>query len=613
MEAEKNITATAGHPGAFFAEISLDCLVPNDYNARRFQENMTPQRQARFEELVASVTEKGILEPLLVRPLLVRSLNGDRFEVIAGERRYRAALLAAMALEIADAHYLVPCMVRNVNDDEAFDLMVIENLHREDLTPFETARAFQDYLKRHGNTPEAISDLAGRTGLPAHAIRRQVRLLDLPAEVLTAWRDGALSQSHVELFTRVGDSAQVVESLTLCLRLKLTTRELAERISAISPDIDKGFFDKAECQACGFNTSVQCGLFSDSAPGGKCGNASCFEDKQAAFLSENWSHSKAAEKFGTRGFRFGHRLAQEHREPITAHETAGRCLDCDQFVSVLRLTGAVVSGYDRTCVGPRTCFEELYRNTPPSPAASPEPKTAQEPAPAPEQKGPSKQDSPPAISKSAKPAASPATKKTATPAESGPVFSAPRGEKFREAFLKEAIPERIKGLTPTGPHSTRLWLLVLAIASPAVRSNLIAGLGLDRYIHVEDLVEKIFEVPLDQLGPELQGAVIAHLISSPVPTDVRAIVARQLEISLSHDWILGKDYLESLSKSEIVRVGEEAGVDIWSDDKLKAYKKDKYKGKALLSLKKEELIDLILNSGAELKGRVPAEVLGKAG
>jgi ParB family chromosome partitioning protein len=605
MEAEKCIAAAAEHPGAFFAEISLDRLAPNDYNARRFQENMTPQRQARFEELVASVRKKGILEPLLVR-----SLDGERFEVIAGERRYRAALLAAEAWETA-ADYLVPCMVRNVGDDEAFDLMVIENLHREDLTPFETARAFQDYLKRHGNTPEAVSDLAGRTGLPAHAIRRQVRLLDLPPEVLTSWRDGALSQSHVELFTRLADHAQALELLTLCLRLKLSTRELAERISAISPDIDKGFFDKAECLACGFNTSVQCGLFSDSAPGGKCGNATCFEDKQAAFLSENWLHSKAAEKFGTRGFRFGHRLAQEHREPITAPETAGRCLECDQFVSVLRLTGAVVSGYDRTCVGPRTCFEELYRNTPPSPAASPEPKTAPEPAP--EQKGHAKQDPAPATSKSAKPAASPATKKTTPPTESGPVFSAPRGEKFREAFLKEAIPERIKGLTPTGPHSTRLWLLVLAIASPAVRSNLIAGLGLDRYIHVEDLAEKIFEVPLEQLGPELQGAVISHLISSPVPADVRAIVARQLEISLSRDWILGKDYLESLSKGEIVRVGEEPGVDIWSDDKLKAYKKDKYKGKALLSLKKEELIDLILNSGVELKGRVPAEVLGKAG
>jgi ParB-like chromosome segregation protein Spo0J len=239
----------------FFRLMSLELLQPNAYNARRFKENMTPQRQARFWELVASVREKGILEPLLVR-----LVPGDEvmFEVIAGERRYRAAKHVSEELALSaeakrsgslpprPVDYMVPCMIHDLDDDAAFDLMLIENLQREDLSPAETAAAFKAYLDKHHNTPDAVAELSARTGIPPHAIRRQVRLLTLPETILAAWRDGSITQSHAELFTRLDDPTLALDLLAATLRSKLTVRELAERIGASATDLDKGFFDQAD-------------------------------------------------------------------------------------------------------------------------------------------------------------------------------------------------------------------------------------------------------------------------------------------------------------------------------------------------------------------------------
>lgn len=626
----KKAASAATSPGGFYAGMSLSLLAPNAYNARRFEENMTPQRQARFEELVASIREKGILEPLLVR-----MTSAAHFEIIAGERRYRAALRVAEELKIPAEQYEVPCMVREVDDDEAFDLMVIENLQREDLTPFETATAFRAYLEKHGRTPEAVGELSLRTGIPAHAIRRQVRLLDLPAEALAAWKEGSLTQSHADLLTRVGDGAQVVDLLAACLRNKLTVRELAERIGAAAQDLDKGFFDKAGCQSCEFNTSVQSGLFADLTPGGKCGSAACFEQKQAAFLESNWSQSKAAEKFGTRGFRFGHRLSQEHREPLSTQETAERCRACDAFVSLLRLTGAVVAGYERVCVGPAACFEELYRA--PVEELPAEPSTAGDcgharpecPAdgstcpdcldPGPQTEDPSTESTTStnsnlgdALKAARECKASGATPPATPPEETGPVFDARRGERFRKEFVKLQLPAAVASADHHPGHRLRLALIALAVSSSAAKTHLISSLGVSSNVKPDQLAKKIFEIPVEEMPEQLTAAAVAQVMNDfTLMPAVWELAAERFGIDFTHDWRLNEQYLQSLTKSEIVRIGEEPGVAIWKDEAVEAYRKKHHKGKALRALGKQELVDLVLKSGSDLAGRVPAEVLGR--
>jgi len=590
---------------ARFANIALKELTPNEYNARRFEENMTPQRRARFAELVESVRGKGVIEPLLVRPLA-----SGNFEVIAGERRYRAALQA----ELSE----VPCMVREVDDDAAFDLMVIENLQREDLSPLETAQAFKAYLGRYGSTPESVAEISARTGIPTHAIRRQVRMLELPAEVLTAWRDGALTQSHVEMFTRVADSAQILELLTACLRSKLTVRELGERIGAICPELERGFFDKADCQVCMHNTAVQSGLFADVTPGGKCSNSNCFEVKQSAFLEANWLQSKAHAQIGTRGFRFGHRLGNEHREPIIGKETAQRCLQCDLFVSVLRLTGAVVSGYERTCIGPRNCFEELYLAPQVSPTPEPEKVVASPPVENPVGK---KQETPEKVVQSPGKVSFPppvAKRQTAPPAKSkpvdtpdAPVFNAPRGEKYRQSFLKERLEKAVKQATFDDTRITGLALLALASVSLPARKVVDSLLDLGNNSDTGVVASRIFDDMLaEEIDSALRQAALAQLMEgNGVSADVRRLAAGFFGVRVS-DWAFTAEYLQELSKSEIVRIGEEPDINIWSDKKVVAYWEQHHKGKALHSLPKEALIDAIMKSGADLAGRVPAEVLG---
>ncbi|HBG07693.1 MAG: hypothetical protein A2075_09220 [Geobacteraceae bacterium GWC2_58_44] len=596
----KNTNNQQGAPEVRFEQLPLNQLSLNDYNARHFEENMTVQRRARFAELVDSVSVKGIKVPLLVRPLP----DADRFEVIAGERRYRAALQVCNILGQHPEQYLVPCMVYDVDEVEAFDTMLIENLQREDLTPFETAQAFQAYLQRHGNTPDSVTELSARTGIPPHAIRRQVRILELPPEVLVSWKAGSLTQSHAELLTRVGDRDQIIELVTNCLRLKLTVRELAERIGSISLDLERAAFDKSECQTCPYNTSVQSSLFADLTPAGKCGNAACFERLQRAYFTANWERSKACERFGTLGYRFGHRLPQEHRLLPPPAQTSGRCLECDQFVSVLRLTGAIISGYERTCLGPRACFEPLYCEAPETQVLETAmPKQEQN-----EQPGEQLQDPPPPAKE---PASKPAKAKGTPPAETGPVFSLLRGEKFRELFFKEAIPDAVMGTPNASPRVKPFLVLAMALASTAARTRLCVALGIEQSSKQEQLAEKIFEIPADDVLDELQAMALAQVMDSSTTPAVRRLVAERFNVDLAKEWTIGKEYLEALDKSEIVRIGEEPGVQIWQDEQVKAYKQQHFKGKALMALKKEDLVDLILKSSAELVGRVPAEVLGE--
>jgi ParB family transcriptional regulator, chromosome partitioning protein len=580
-----------------FEMIHISKLRMNEFNVRKFEANMTPQRQARFDELVASITAVGILEPLVVRQC------GVEFEIIAGERRYRAAKIIADAA--TGGPDLVPCMIRVATDVEAFDLMVIENLQRDDLTPFETAMAFQLYFDKHGRSVDSVADLSLRTGIPVHAIRRLVRLLELPPEIVKAWRDGDITQTHAELLTRVGDAVTAAELLARCLRSKLSTRELAERIGATACDLERGFFDKTECLSCPDNTSVQSGLFSDITPGGKCSNPGCFEEKQAGYFTANWPNSKPAQMFGTCGFRFGHRLGPDYRWMLEHQESADRCKSCEAFISVLRLTGAVVSGYSRTCIGPRTCFDELYSKkqepviTVDEPVEQLEPdaidkQTALPPAAAEKKKS----EVPPIQAKAP-------AKKTEPLTDSGPVYDFSRGERARKAFILRRLQSADSGIL-----SQRLLMLALAQQSLAARMAL-STYGVPGTTGVK-LAEAIFEIHADSLPEAMHDAAVSAVMSGAdsLP-EVWQFAADRFGVDIPHEWDLCEAYLTGLNKSEIIRIGEEPGVGVWVDPAAVAYRQDKYKGKALMALKKEELIDIVLNSGATLVGRVPAEVIGK--
>jgi len=131
-------------------------------------------------ELSASIREHGVLEPILVRK---RSSGG--FEIIAGERRWRAAQQAGLKD--------VPIFVHNLDDEGAFEAALVENLQREDLNPMETARAFQRLVDDYGHTQEVI---ATKVGKERSTVANALRLLKLPKDVMDLVEDGQLSEGH---------------------------------------------------------------------------------------------------------------------------------------------------------------------------------------------------------------------------------------------------------------------------------------------------------------------------------------------------------------------------------------------------------------------------------
>ncbi len=180
-------------------EVPIGSVSANPYQAR------TVWNEEDLRELSASVKANGVLQPILVR-----SFQGG-YQVIAGERRFRAAQMAGLAT--------VPALVRDVTDEQLFEWSLVENIHRRDLNAIERARAYQRYLGAFSLTQ---AEAAERLGEDRSVIANYLRLLDLPEEIRQMLVDGRLTMGH----------ARAILSLpTDELRRKLANRALAGRLS----------------------------------------------------------------------------------------------------------------------------------------------------------------------------------------------------------------------------------------------------------------------------------------------------------------------------------------------------------------------------------------------
>lgn len=159
--------------GGRLRELPVESLVPNPQQPRR---EFDPQALA---ELAASIRSSGVLQPLVVRP------RGAQYEILVGERRWRAAQQAGLAR--------VPAIVREATDGEALELALVENLLREDLNPIEEAQAYQRLLGEFGWTQE---ELARRLGRDRSSVANTLRLLRLPEPIRDDLRAGRLTMGH---------------------------------------------------------------------------------------------------------------------------------------------------------------------------------------------------------------------------------------------------------------------------------------------------------------------------------------------------------------------------------------------------------------------------------
>lgn len=196
--------------------LGVDAIVPN-----RYQPRQTFSAQ-ELSELAASLKQSGLLQPVLVRR------KGDgMYELISGERRWRAAREAGMET--------IQAVVRNCSDEESMLLALVENLQREDLNPMEMARAYQRMMNEFGLTQDII---AQRVGCERSSIANSVRLMNLPMEVQQLIESGQLSAGHAKVILGLANPAEQVRVANLVIVRNLSVRE-TEKILASSVIIRK--------------------------------------------------------------------------------------------------------------------------------------------------------------------------------------------------------------------------------------------------------------------------------------------------------------------------------------------------------------------------------------
>jgi len=161
-----------------------------------------------IDELASSIREKGIIQPLVVRK------SGNYYEIIAGERRWRAAQKAGLTK--------VPIILKDVSDSEVLELALIENLQREDLNPIEEAIAYDQLIADFGLTH---GDISKRIGKERSTITNQVRLLKLPAQVKQALKNGEITAGHARAILSIDSQTKAIEILEIIQRNKLSVRQ----------------------------------------------------------------------------------------------------------------------------------------------------------------------------------------------------------------------------------------------------------------------------------------------------------------------------------------------------------------------------------------------------
>jgi len=182
-------------------------IAPNPFQPRAHFD------EAALAEMVESIRAQGVIQPLVVR----RGENG--FELVAGERRLRAARLAGLET--------VPVTIRDLDDRQTLEIALVENLQREDLGALEEAAAYERLMREFGLTQEEI---AGRVGKSRPAVANTLRLLQLPEPVLEEVRRGTLSPGHARSLLALGSGAEQISIAREAVRRGLSVRQLESRI-----------------------------------------------------------------------------------------------------------------------------------------------------------------------------------------------------------------------------------------------------------------------------------------------------------------------------------------------------------------------------------------------
>lgn len=251
--------------------VALANIQPSDYNPRKYFD------ETSLAELAESIRQQGVLQPIGVRPLA----DTDRFEIVFGERRYRASLMAGLEE--------IPAIVLNVSDETAEEMAVTENLQRKDVTPIEEANAYQKLIEsgRHD-----VQSLAVQFGKNESYIRTRLKFVSLIPEITLLLEQEELTISVASEICRYGEDIQrevydkhLKEDATYNSWRGLKAADVAKNIEQkYTTDLSRYSFDKTLCLSCPYNTNNMM-LFCEGGCG-NCANQGCLAEMNASYLTE---------------------------------------------------------------------------------------------------------------------------------------------------------------------------------------------------------------------------------------------------------------------------------------------------------------------------------------
>lgn len=533
---------------------------------------------AQMAELTESVRVTGVIQPILIRPI-EDDEHGHEYEVVAGERRYRAAMAAH------GDKYEMPVNIKVLTDAEARRYALIENIQRADMAPSEEAVAAAEVVGQlKGDRDEA----ARQFGWSRSTLDKRLALMNCSESVLEALNTRTIQLGHAELLATLAKDKQD-KLLPVIVTEKKPVAELKKTIEAAACSLESAIFDKTECTACPHNSSLQTEMFGEAIATGNCTNRACYDEKLGKKL-EGIAYGLKDEYPIVRIIRMGdnHTRIQLKVEGPTGvgDEQAKACHACQNF-------GAAVSGLPDSMgkVYSGQCFDTVCNQNKVAARIKAEKDATKAPA------------------------AKPAAGGKAAPAKKGDQSSA-AAEKPVTSISES---EKVKG------YRTALWRKALRkeVAQNAEQANsyllAVALNGLARNI-AGDVMGKFFEKLTEQKSSSsLQGCLTAiHALDDQkrqqltIGLTVAAIdgvevgnlreLCRYHKLDLRQHWNLqqAQDFLEMLTKSEMKVLADELGIrKALGDGFAKLFNKSK----------PEVIAGLLAVEGFDYTGKLP-KILG---
>lgn len=554
-------------------DIKVSALRANPRNPRKRFEGRA------FDELVESIKKRGIQSPITIR------MVDGKAEIVFGHRRVEA-------IKKISPSSVIPAVLAEMTDDEAFDSLVIENLQRADLTQFEESMMFFEYINGSDDREERIKDLAERTGLKDSYIRKRYAVISvLPKYIKDAWEKGAILFGHVEQLLRVEDKSIRKDIFEYQVMGGNSVEYVRSFVNRLHVNLAKAPFPLDDCRTCVKNTQVQGDLFDIATPEAQCMNKACFISKTKLFLGESWEATEYRKDNKTNGPVFREDIDEDKFMSFDHGDEKPfkKCFSCEKFVTVF--DEDLDQARRRACLD-KPCYKSLAKEV--------------------EKK---------AIQKANEEAGLPSSPEGEVHVFSG---DTPRvawhGEAFREEFYAETIPSAMLALEPGSMEGIRIAILLFMRLNTEAKKSVGYMLGLldedeskRSWEDIKALGEasvfgKIATLSEDQLRSLFIGVVTSVLMGKDIEsaTSTRWMVGEHLGLDIEKQYVPTEFFFGKKTKNEVLALGDHFGW--WMDKNMAEYgaikKIDDWK-----KAKKSELVDALLNSGIDMTGDTVPEII----